>query len=135
MPGSSIAATGTAFCAPTSAARNRAGADVEAILAQGRPIRFGGQIADAIQMVLVGEAGKKAAPSRGRPCATSCCKRPGRRPVKAIVDRGEKCSGVNWSSVAPYTGTDDEERPRERLDDAEFVSSATTRAGYGHARL
>jgi hypothetical protein len=117
----------------------QAGADVEAILAQGHPIRYGGQIADAIQMVLVGEAGKKAAPSRGRPCATRCCKRPGRKPVKAIVDRGVKCTDVDWPSVAPYTGADDEERQGERsaeeLDDAEFVSSATTRAGYGHVRL
>ena len=134
MPGSLDRGDGNRILRAHFGRSQQTGADVEEILAQGRPIRFGGQIADAIQMVLVGEAGKKAAPSRGRPCATSCCKRPGRRPVKAIVDRGEKCSGVNWSSVAPYTGTDDEERPRERpaegLDDAEFVSSATTRAGY-----
>jgi hypothetical protein len=113
----------------------QAGADVEAILAQGSPIRFGGQIADAIQMVLVGEAGKKAAPPRGRPCVTSCCKRPGRRPVKAIVDRGVKCTDVDWPSVAPYTGTGDKELPGEELADAAFVSPATTRAGYGHVRL
>jgi hypothetical protein len=86
-------------------------------------------------MVLVGEAGKNAAPPRGRPCATSCCKHPGRRPVKAIVDRGVKCTDVDWSGVAPYTGTDDKELPGEELDDADFVSSATTRAGAGHVRL
>lgn len=117
----------------------RAGADVESILAQGRAIRFGGQIADAIQMVLVGEAGKKAAPPRGARCATKCCARPGRRPLKAIVDRADKCKGVDWSNVAPYVGTDDEERlgerPAEQLDDADFVSPATTRAGYGYTRL
>ena len=113
----------------------QADADVEAILAQGHPIRFGGQIADAIQMVLVGEAGKQAAPPRGRPCATSCCKRPGRRPVKAIVDRGVKCTDVDWAGVAPYTGSDDKELMGEELADADFVSPATTRAGYGHVRL
>jgi hypothetical protein len=116
-----------------------AGAGVEAILAQGRPIRFGGQIADAIQMVLVGEAGKKAAPSRGRPCAAKCCAHPGRKPVKAIVDRGGRCASVDWSSVAPYPGPGGEEgaeaQPSEDVDDADFVAVPTTRAGYGHSRL
>jgi hypothetical protein len=37
--------------------------------------------------------------------------------------------------VAPYTGTDDKELPGEELADADFVSPATTRAGYGHVRL
>jgi hypothetical protein len=113
----------------------QAGVDVESILAQGRPIRFGGQIADAIQMVLVGEAGKQATPPRGKPCATKCCKHPGRKPVKAIVDRGDTCGSVDWSDAAPYTGTEEEERLVEELDDADFVSPATTRAGYGHVRL
>jgi hypothetical protein len=113
----------------------QAGADVEQILAQGVPIRFGGQIADAIQMVLVGEAGEKAAAPRGRQCVAKCCKHPGRRPVKAIVDRGEKCTGVDWAGVAPFTGSDAEERLADEVDDAEFVSPVATRAGYAHVRL
>jgi hypothetical protein len=51
------------------------------------------------------------------------------------VDRGVKCTDVDWAGVAPYTGTDDKELPGEELDDADFVSPATTRAGAGHVRL
>ena len=97
-----------------------AGVDVEAVLAQGRPIRYGGQIADAIQMVLVGEASEQQAPSaRGVRCATKCCKLRGRS-FKTIVEPDERCADVDWSAAAPYDG--EEEGVAAAPADADFVS-------------
>jgi len=116
-----------------------AGVPVESILAEGTPIRYGGQIADAIQMVLVGEAGDQAEPPRGAPGPTKCCKEPNGKPIEAVIERESRCADVDWSPATPYTGADDEERVGEpaddELEDSDFVSLPVTRARHVDVRL
>jgi hypothetical protein len=80
------------------------GLRVDEMLADRRPIQSGAQIADAIQMVLVGEVGDTATPSPSHPCGLRCCDHPDDRPVRTIVEDGERCDSIDWAGLAPFDG-------------------------------
>jgi hypothetical protein len=80
------------------------GLTVDQVLAAGTPIAYGGQIADEVQMIVTALAKRihPSPPARKR-CVTTCCEHPGRPGVVTVVDRGVKCSTVDWASLAPTT--------------------------------
>jgi hypothetical protein len=72
------------------------------IQAQNAPIAFGGQVADAIQMVLFGEAHGPQQTVTTRGCDLVCCVN-GQRPLRAIVPPGFDCDQIDWSKLGPET--------------------------------
>ena len=44
-----------------------------------------------------------AAPPARKRCVTKCCENPDRPGVVTVVDRGGKCSTVDWVALAPAT--------------------------------
>jgi hypothetical protein len=69
----------------------------------GIPLRFGGQLAEHILMILTGLAnphdGVLPEPSE---CETRCCTHPERPTFKAIVEPNDDCNDVPWDQLAPY---------------------------------
>jgi hypothetical protein len=102
-----------------------AGLRVDEMLADRRPIRSGAQIADAIQMVLVGEVGDAAAPSPSHPCALRCCDHPDDRTVRTIVEDGDRCDAIDWAGLAPFDG-----RPPDAGATVRRVAAAPADAEY-----
>jgi hypothetical protein len=81
-----------------------AGLTVDRVLAAGTPIAYGGQIADEVQMIVTALAKRiHAAPPARKRCVTKCCENPDRPGVVTVVDRGGKCSAVDWVALAPAT--------------------------------
>jgi hypothetical protein len=78
---------------------------VEQIQAQSTAITFPGQIADAIKMVLFGEAHGPIREFVDQQCTRVCCANPDGHPVKAIAGSSGQCGLVQWERVAPFTGT------------------------------
>lgn len=79
----------------------RPGVSVDQIRVDGQPIRFGGQIADAVQIELVAAAKALGVRPRARPSLTGCCRNPDRPDFFAIVGAGQSCEDVNWERFAP----------------------------------
>jgi hypothetical protein len=80
------------------------GFTVDQISAAGTPIAYGGQIADEVQMITTALAKRiHASPPARKRCVTSCCENPDRAGVVTVVDRGVKCSTVDWVALAPAT--------------------------------
>ena len=78
------------------------GLSVDQVLARGRPITGGGQIADEVQISLTGLVRKRGDESDRRyPCVATCCKHP-QKAVRMVIDARGKCSSVDWDEVAPY---------------------------------
>jgi hypothetical protein len=89
-----------------------AGLTVDQILAAGAPIAYGGQIADAVQMIVTALAKRiYAVPPARKRCMTTCCENPDRPGVVTVVDRGAKCSTVDWMALAPATTASDFDGP------------------------
>lgn len=78
------------------------GLSVDQVLARGKPIVVGGQIADEVQISLTGLVKKRGDESDERyPCVAACCQHPVKM-VRAVIDAGADCSTVDWHEVAPY---------------------------------
>jgi hypothetical protein len=77
---------------------------VERALANGVPIRWGGQLADAIHMQLTAAA--KKLPLDGEiaalGCEARCCQHPDRDGVRAVVGAGADCAQLDWARLAPH---------------------------------
>jgi hypothetical protein len=81
-----------------------AGVTVDQILATGTPITYGGQIADEVQMIVTALAKRiHAVPPARKRCVTKQCGNPDRPGVVTVVDRGGRCSTVDWVALAPAT--------------------------------
>jgi hypothetical protein len=104
---------------------------IDQIASHGRPIEFGGQVADAIQMVLFGEAHGPVKSVVEQPCVSDCCTHPAGRPVVGFPVVAGDCTTVQWGRIAPDDGEGQPEAMA--LEEARVlvgtVSSARTRAG------
>jgi len=73
----------------------------------GKPIRFGGQIADLIKMKLTGAAKKlNNGPFPPLGCIRHCCGNAKKQTVKDVFSLKRQCSSINadyWSSIAPVS--------------------------------
>jgi hypothetical protein len=69
----------------------------------GVPLRYGGQVADHIQMILTGLANPHdgALPAK-RGCEVKCCKHPQRPAFKSLVGLADDCADVSWEARGPY---------------------------------
>lgn len=80
------------------------GLTVDRLSHAGTPITYGGQIADEVQMIVTALAKRiHDAPPDRRRCVAKCCENPERAGVVTVVDRGGKCSAVDWEALAPST--------------------------------
>lgn len=96
------------------------GFGVEDILAAGTPIAYGGQIADEVQMIVTALAKRlHASPPARQRCVTACCENPERAGVVTVVERGVRCSTVDWGDLAPTTGAESPGQPPPSLALAE----------------
>jgi hypothetical protein len=81
------------------------GFTVDQVLLDGDGIRFGGQIADRIQMVLTGIAKQLVAePVALRACIGQCCPHPERGEIEHVFRSGAICADLPpeaWTEVAP----------------------------------
>jgi hypothetical protein len=81
------------------------GFTVDQVLLDGDPIRFGGQIADRIQMVLTGLAKQLVAePGALRTCIGQCCPHPEKGEIERVFRHGVRCADLPpeaWTEVAP----------------------------------
>ena len=81
------------------------GLSVDQVLARGKPITCGGQIADEVQISLTGLVKKLGDESDERyPCVAKCCKHPVKA-VRTVIDVAGDCAAVDWDEVAPYLAT------------------------------
>lgn len=72
----------------------------------GIPLRYGGQVADHIQMILTGLANPHAGelpPTKG--CDVKCCTHPQRAAFKSLVGPTDDCASVPWDALGPYLET------------------------------
>lgn len=81
------------------------GFTVDQVLLDGDRIRFGGQIADRMQMVLTGIAKQLVAgPVALRACIGRCCPHPERGEIESLFGSGVSCAALPpsaWAEVAP----------------------------------
>lgn len=81
------------------------GFTVDQVLLDGDAIRFGGQIADRMQMVLTGIAKRLvAAPVALRACIGQCCPHPENPEIEHVFASGQSCAALPpeaWAEVAP----------------------------------
>lgn len=81
------------------------GFTVDQVLLDGDGIRFGGQIADRIQMVLTGIAKQLVAePVALRACIGQCCPHPEKGEIEHLFGRAVSCADLPpeaWAEVAP----------------------------------
>lgn len=69
----------------------------------GAPLRFGGQAAEHIGMVLTGQiVARTGTLPAAHGCDTACCSHPDRPSFKALVGAGDDCDGVPWDALAPH---------------------------------
>ena len=69
----------------------------------GAALRYGGQVAEHIGMVLTGQLVARTGPlPTARGCDTACCTHPDRPSFKALVEAGGDCAGVPWDALAPH---------------------------------
>jgi len=82
------------------------GLSVDQVLARGRPIAFGGQVSDEIQMTLTGLVKKRGTEAEVRyECVVKCCAHP-TKPVEAVVGLTDDCASVPWEDLAPVLRPD-----------------------------
>lgn len=117
------------------------GFDVHQVLVDGEAIRFGGQVANKIGMVLTGKAHNFNLPAlRLEACRNHCCTSPTNRDLLVILEPNEKCKDLEpkdrWAEtfddlipaaappVAPGPQTDVELVP-DRFDEARFAMGSS----------
>jgi hypothetical protein len=83
--------------------RGRIDAPAGGLQVGGSPLRWGGQVADHIQMVLTGLLTPLAGPRPPRQdCGSRCCHHPDRPEFVVVVAAGDECDSVPWPQQAPF---------------------------------
>ncbi|HSF40935.1 MAG TPA: hypothetical protein VLT87_14155, partial [Thermoanaerobaculia bacterium] len=103
------------------------GFTVDQVRLDGDGIRFGGQIADRIQMVLTGIAKQLVAgPVALRACIGQCCPHPEKGEIEHLFGRAVSCADLPpeaWAEVAPVL-PEEAPAPSGELAAADFVEGA-----------
>jgi hypothetical protein len=69
----------------------------------GIPLEHGGQVAEHIQMILVGlVTDVPGGPPPVRECLTTCCANPDRADFRLVVDPQTDCDAIDWSNLEPF---------------------------------
>ena len=95
------------------------GLPVSGLTVDGRPVAYGGQVADAVQLEIVAIA--RPLNVEGRPrgpiVSSGCCRHPERPDVFAIPAEGRTCADLKWERLAPVMPPPPGGRPQEPADD------------------
>jgi hypothetical protein len=108
------------------------GFTVDQVLLDGDPIRYGGQIADRLQMVLNGIAKQLVAEEVAlRACIGQCCPHPEKGEIERVFRSGVSCADLPpaaWAEVAPLLPEAPEAPAPVDLGEVEMAGAAFTAA-------